>query len=404
MNILFLSLSNLGDINKKGLYRDLIRFFLSQQHSVTVVYPVEKREGKQTSFDVDGSLSQLSVKTGNITKCKNLLEKGVSTLLLEHQYISAIKTYCSDIHYDLVLYVTPPITFSNVVSFIKKRDGSKSYLMLKDIFPQNALDIQLLPSHGIWRLATRWFQHKEQVLYQVSDYIGCMSPRNVEYLIAHNPKLATNRIEVCPNSIEPMERLGTRLINNKQGKVTFLYGGNLGKPQGIPFFIDCLKDNINKLDREFIICGTGTELPLLQSFMEEYQPTNITLIPGLPVEEYEKLVVSCDVGMILLDHRFAIPNFPSRILSYMEKSLPVFACTDTSTDMGTIITEGNFGWWCESNDTAGFTEVVDRICSTDFDSIHELGQNARDYLEGHYTVEKTYDIIMKHFLKDTLHV
>ena len=87
MNILFLSLSKLEDISKKGLYRDLIRFFLSQQHAVTVVYPVEKIEGKQTSFYVDGKLSQLSVKTGNITKCKNLLEKGVSTLLLEQQYI-----------------------------------------------------------------------------------------------------------------------------------------------------------------------------------------------------------------------------------------------------------------------------------------------------------------------------
>ena len=276
--------------------------------------------------------------------------------------------------------------------------------MLKDIFPQNALDIHLLPSHGIWRLATRWFQHKEQVLYKVSDYIGCMSPRNVEYLITHNPKLASNTIEVCANSIEPNDTLRTREIRKQEGRVTFLYGGNLGKPQGIPFFIDCLKDNINKSNRTFIICGNGTELPLLQAFMEEYQPTNITLIPGLPVEEYEKLVEDCDVGMILLDHRFTIPNFPSRILSYMEKSLPVFACTDTSTDMGTIITEGNFGWWCESNSVSGFTNAVDLICSIDFKHINELGLNARDYLEAHYTVEKTYDIIMKHFLKDTAHV
>ena len=138
--------------------------------------------------------------------------------------------------------------------------------------------------------------------------------------------------------------------------------------------------------------------------MEEYQPANITLIPGLPIEEYEKFVESCDVGMILLDHRFTIPNFPSRILSYMEKSLPVFACTDTSTDMGTIITEGNFGWCSESNSVTDFTNVVDQICTLDFKHINELGLNARNYLENHYTVEKTYNIIIKHFSKDTIHV
>ena len=135
---------------------------------------------------------------------------------------------------------------------------------------------------------------------------------------------------------------------NEKGNIeplVFLYGGNLGKPQDIPFLINCLLDNLNKLDRKFIVCGTGTETHLLQSFLKENKPLNITFIPGLPVNEYENLVSECDIGMIFLDYRFTIPNFPSRILSYMEKSIPILACTDKNTDLGKIITEGNFGWW-----------------------------------------------------------
>lgn len=179
--------------------------------------------------------------------------------------------------------------------------------------------------------------------------------------------------------------------------LTFLYGGNLGKPQGIPFLIDCLKDNINKSDRKFIVCGTGTETHLLQSFLEAYTPPNVVYIPGLPVDEYEKLVLECDVGLIFLDHRFTIPNFPSRILSYMEKSIPILACTDGSTDMGEIITQGNFGWWCESKNVHDFTTLVDTICSLDSESLALKDNNARTFLENNYTVGHTYKTIMKHF-------
>ena len=50
---------------------------------------------------------------------------------------------------------------------------------------------------------------------------------------------------------------------------------------------------------------------------------NAKLYPYLPKEEYDELVPACDVGLILLDPRFTIPNFPSRLLTYMEFSMPV---------------------------------------------------------------------------------
>lgn len=398
MNILFLSLAKLSDLTARGIYQDLIRQFVHHSHSITIINPIERREGKNTFIKSEGKLRVIPVRIGNITKCRNLIEKGISTLFLQTHYIAAIKKYCSDMKYDLVLYVTPPITFSRVVKYVKRRDNANSYLMLKDIFPQNAIDINLLPSWGPWRLLVWWFKHQERQLYKLSDYIGCMSPKNVSFLLEHNSKIPVEKVEVCPNSIKPIPRRDTpKNCRDKSEPLTFLYGGNLGKPQDIPFLIQCLKDNINKADRKFVICGTGTETHLLQSFLEEYNPRNVEFIPGLPVDEYEKLVLVCDVGMIFLDSRFTIPNFPSRILSYMEKSIPILACTDRSTDMGEIVTQGYFGWWCESNNVHDFTILVDTICSLAFDSLAFKGNNARTYLEKNYTVEHTYNTIMKHF-------
>jgi glycosyltransferase involved in cell wall biosynthesis len=398
MNILFLSLSKMADINARGIYRDLIRHIAQNGHSITVAYPIEKRENDKTNMSKHGTITLLPVRIGNITKCRNKIEKGLSTILLQHHYIRAINIYCSAETFDLILYATPPITFSSVVKKVKKKHGAKSYLMLKDIFPQNALDIGLLPSWGPWKLLVSWFKHQERELYKISDFIGCMSPRNVTYLLEKNADIPSEKVEVCPNSIEPIDKeTVSREKRNSLQPLTFLYGGNLGKPQGIPFLLDCLTSNMNKHDRRFIICGTGTEASLLESFIKKHQPNNITFIPGLPVAEYEELVTQCDIGMIFLDHRFTIPNFPSRILSYMEKSIPVLACTDPNTDMGKIITENRFGWWVESNNVDSFNNLVETLCNLDQKTLSQFGMNARTYLEEHYTVENTYKTIMKHF-------
>ena len=69
----------------------------------------------------------------------------------------------------------------------------------------------------------------------------------------------------------------------------------------------------------------------------------------LPREDYDTLVGACDVRMLFLDHRFILPNYPSRIISYMQAKIPVLAVTDPNTDIGKDNVGGKFGWWCESN-------------------------------------------------------
>ena len=104
------------------------------------------------------------------------------------------------------------------------------------------------------------------------------------------------------------------------------------------------------------------------------------------------MVGACDVGMIFLDHRFTIPNFPSRVLSYMQAKIPVLACTDSNTDIGKIIEEAGFGSWCESNDVNGFVECVNKIMQ-----IQSVAEKEWNYLNKYYSTRNGYDIIMKHF-------
>ncbi|MBR6559017.1 MAG: glycosyltransferase family 4 protein [Clostridia bacterium] len=400
MRLLFITLLDFNTFNESNIYTDLLREFIRNGHDVYCISPVERRRGIRTHFEEDGHL--LKLKIGNIQKT-NIIEKGFSTLTVERKFISAIKKYFSDIKFDLILYSTPPITFANVVKFVKKRDGAKTYLMLKDIFPQNAVDIGMIQTTGIRGLIYRYFRKKEKKLYEFSDYIGCMSQGNVEYVLRHNPEIDKSKVEVCPNCIDVcdvyltvQEKIALRdKYGIPQGKKVFVYGGNLGRPQDVKFIVKCLRACSTLDGIYFVIAGSGTDRYRLEKYMREENPSHVKLLSHLPREEYDRMIACCDVGLIFLDHRFTIPNFPSRLLSYMQAGLPVLACTDRNTDVGKVIVDGGFGWWCESDDTKSFLALISEIQEK---YISEYKENAWQYLNRFYDVREVYLKCFEHLL------
>lgn len=408
-------MARITGIEARGIYQDLMRKFRDEGHTVYIVTPSERRLGEATRLvDVDlndnlsdngkrgGGVHILRVKTLNLQKT-NAIEKGVGQVLVESQYKAAIKKYLSDVKFDLVLYSTPPITFPKVIAYLKRQNPqAMTYLLLKDIFPQNAVDLGMMSTSGVKGVLYRFFRRKEKKLYALSDYIGCMSPANVEYVIKHNPEVDPAKVEVAPNSVDLNVNANLNdnviLVREKYGlptdKPIFIYGGNLGKPQGIPFLMECMEANAGRTDCHFVVIGTGTELPKLKAWYDNHNAIlNVTVMEGLPKAEYDELVRSCDVGLIFLDHRFTIPNFPSRLLSYLENRMPVLCATDPNTDMGRIAEENGFGYWCESNSVEAFTAILDRMIAADRKAMGEKGYK---FLCENYTVENTYNAITSH--------
>ena len=403
MNIIFITVSDRNNVSDRHIYSDLMRKFRNEGHHVYIVSPAERRSGQKTHvFDTDG-VKILKVKTLNMQKT-NVVEKGIGTLLIERQYIKAIKKYLGDVKFDLITYSTPPITFTNVVKYLKKQNPKAiTYLQLKDIFPQNAVDLGMFGEKSIFN----WhFRRKEKALYKVSDYIGCMSPANVRFVLDHNPEIEPTRVEVAPNSIElneityadGQEKAERYYIRKKYdlptNKPIFIYGGNLGKPQGIDYLIKCLEANKLRQDCYFVVVGNGTEYNKIDDWYKANKGCSVQLLQRLPKEDYDMLVRYCDVGLIFLDHRFTIPNYPSRLLSYLECKMPVICATDPNTDMGWIAQENGYGYWCESVKVEDFTDLVDKILKSDRKT---MGEKGYQYLKDNYLVENTYNKIMSHF-------
>jgi glycosyltransferase involved in cell wall biosynthesis len=395
MKILFLTLAKIDSIETSGIYTDLLRKFRDNGHEVIIVSPNERKYGVSTKYLNLEGISLLNVWTTNIQKT-NLIEKGVTTLLIEIYYYFAIKKFVNYKDVDLILYSTPPITFTNIINKIKKRSNAVTYLLLKDIFPQNAVDLKFIKKNS---LLHRYFREKEKTLYNISDFIGCMSPENLNYLVKENPELDIKKLEVNPNSIEIKYKKLIRQIDLydkykiPKDKVIFIFGGNLGLPQGIEYLKSNIKYCESISEAFFLIIGNGTEYQNIRNWIKNERLSNVLLINELPKYEFDEILKLVHVGLIFLNPLFTIPNFPSRILSYLYNKLPVICATDSNTDIGVIAEKNNFGFNCISSDYHVFFEHVTKLLNEE--TRGKMGVNAFQFLEKECNVDKSFDLIIE---------
>ena len=113
-------------------------------------------------------------------------------------------------------------------------------------------------------------------------------------------------------------------------------------------------------------------------------------------EDYDRLVKACDIGLIFLDYRFTIPNFPSRLLSYLEQKMPVISATDMASDVGVLAEANQFGMRVPSNDIEAFVKAVENYIEHP-EIIKQQGENGYQFLLDNYQVGHCYSTIMRHF-------
>lgn len=397
-NILFLSLSRIDNLDDRGIYHDLLRTFVSNGHDVTVVCPLERSTNIPTRIIKEKNLTILQVRILNIQKC-NIYEKVLSTLTINMLFKLAIKKYINNKRFDLILYSTPPITLVNLIDWLKSKNNAFTYLLLKDIFPQNAVDLGYFKDGG---LIHKYFKQLELKLYKISDKIGCMSQANVQYLSERFSDIY-DKLEVNPNCVDlnliPVYNDSRSQVRNKwnipHDSVVFLYGGNLGKPQGVDFLIKLISvSNENFSKTYFLIVGDGTEFYKLRKWFNTYKPSNAQLIEKIPKNEFSLLASSCDVGIILLRKEFTIPNFPSRLLTYLENKLPILAITDLVSDVGVIAENSGFGKKVVYGDVAGAIKYIN-LMTNDPQLCQMMGVKGFDYLIKNYNVILSYKMIEK---------
>src|SRR5699024_2283162 len=182
MKVLFLTLGSFKTVEEGGIYQDFVKELSKSVDEVVVASPIEPFENINNEIFKKNNITSLRINVGSIKKT-SFIKKGINTLLIEIRYKKEILRHFKNTKFDLIIYSTPPMTFSNLIKYFKKRDNSISYLMLKDIFPQNAVDLNIFSKKGV---IYNYFRHKEKQTYSITDLIGVMSLANKKYLLNNN--------------------------------------------------------------------------------------------------------------------------------------------------------------------------------------------------------------------------
>lgn len=399
MNVLFLMLNYPFDDDREHMYKELSRKFAEEGHNVYVAALLENKYGKKTFIQRDNNHHILWIKAGNYFGVNKII-KGITAMLLPQYFNKNINKYFKDVKFDLVIYPTPAITLYYTVKLIKKNNPTAKYmLVVKDIFPQNALDIGLMKKGIIYKV----FRNIERKIYQISDYLGCMSKKNIEF-IADNNQVPSNKFFILENwlSSQKIEKFSNDFSNVKEkygikDKFVCTFGGNISPANELEFLIQLAEkvENNGIQDIKFIIIGKGIAKKKIQQMITSKQLSCIKIYDFVPTEEYDQLLQASDVGLINLNRNYTIPNIPSKTLNLMRIGKPILAATDANTDYKELITEtANCGLWCKTGDLQSYYNNLIELKNSI--KLQELfSRNARNYFERNLTTETAYENIIK---------
>ena len=369
------------------LVHDLGREFADQGHDVWIACPDDTlRTARQV--EREEGMTVLRIRTGAIKGASRLV-RGVNEARLSHTFWSAAGDLFRAKPCDLIVYYSPTIFFGGLVARLKQLWNCPSYLVLRDIFPQWAVDAGLMRRGLAWA----FFRRAELKQYAAADFIGVQSPANLDYFHYRDQGLtARQEVEVLYNWTtlnEPsVPETNYRDVWDLQDKTVFFYGGNIGVAQDMDNILRLACRLQDDTSLHFLLVGEGSEVPRLRREIRRLELENISLKPAVNQQEFLGMLAEFDVGLISLDRNLKTQNFPGKMLGYMYHGMPMLASINAGNDLGKLVMKHEAGLVRLNGDDDGLAADARRLAEDSFLRMR-LGLNARRLLESQFTVTRT---------------
>ena len=376
------------------LISDMAREFRRRGHEPIVAAPDDTILTDCEVTTEDG-IKVVRIKTGEI-KAASRWVRAWREITLSRLMWRKGRTFFLENPCDLVVYYSPTIFFGGFVKTIREHFGCPSYLILRDIFPQWAVDA------GVLRRGSpidRFFRQQERKNYEAASVIGVQSPANLSYF-TDNGLDRKYCLEVLYNWAETTEietlRGKYRQSLGLTGKIVFFYGGNIGVAQDMDNIIRLAENMQQEAEAYFLLVGDGSEVLRLKAMIEQKKLKNIRIHPAVDQNVYLEMLAEFDIGLLSLDKNLKTQNFPGKMLSYMDKAKPVLASINPGNDLQHILEEHQAGLVSINGQDQFFTDHARQLLK-DGHLRREMGVNARRLLEHTFSVTRAARQILSHF-------
>jgi glycosyltransferase involved in cell wall biosynthesis len=316
----------------------------------------------------------------------NFIVRGISQILMPYLFLSKIKKRLES-RIDVVVVYSPPLPLAKVGEAIKRKYGAKFILNVQDIFPQNAIDLEVLNN----TVLIKFFKVLEKRAYKAADRIVVHSEGNADFICKKNGAII-GKVSVLHNWIDSREYGGIARTNNfrqkygLENKFVVLFAGVIGPSQGLNLIVKAAKQLETLHDICFLIVGDGLEKEKLQRMVDELCLNNIIFKPFVSKREYPLLVKDADVGLVCLSDKNKTPVVPGKMLGYMAASIPVVAFLNKESDGHKIIKEARCGYSEISGNIEKAGETIMRIYN-ERDRLKEYGENGFKFVKSNFEKE-----------------
>lgn len=372
--------------------RDLAREFARQGHALTVFLPVHDQD-EPWSLDAFDGVQALRLKAPR-TKDIGYVRRTLGELMMPFAMLLQFrKSPLSSQKWDGVVWYSPSIFHGPLASALKKRSGCKSYLIIRDIFPEWAVDMGLM-GRG---LPYRFFDAVARYQYSVADVIGVQTPGNLGYFDRWQQQ-PCRKLEVLQNWLDkPVQARCPIRLNQTvlAGRKVLVYAGNMGVAQGMDIILDLAARMQHRTDVGFLFVGRGSEVARLQERASALD--NVLFHDEIHPDEIPDLYNQCIAGIVALDPRHKSHNVPGKFLTYMQSSLPVLANVNAGNDLAQMIRDEQVGQVCESNQLGELLHLTDKLLAQIQSQPDDLQKRCHNLFERELSVDKAVRQIVAAF-------
>lgn len=242
---------------------------------------------------------------------------------------------------DGVVFYSPSIFLSPLILLIKMRYGCKSFLILRDLFPDWLVDLGMLKK----RLIFLFFKGFEYLQYIVSDFIGVQSDSDL-LVIKRRIRFFNCETFVMPNWITIDNQFAFKKVVSQSSSAIrefkIVYAGNLGTSQNIQA-IKTVIDVAQGHGITITFISRGDRLEELQSYVTQKEYKHIEFRSLMDFDKLVDFFQKCDLGLVTLDLRHTSGHVPGKFVSYVSCGLPVLCIAGRANNLGKIVTQNQLG-------------------------------------------------------------
>ena len=324
--------------------RDLSLEFAAQGHEPTV-FVASPELNEPAQIEMWQGVRIVRLKTPR-TKDMGYARRTLGEFLMPYAMLRNLKVCGLDTErWDGVVWYSPTIFLGPMAAALKRRSGCRGYLIVRDIFPEWAVDMGLM-GRG---LPYQFFKFIEQGQYATADVIGAQTPANMPYFRAWEQSNAGRRVDLLHNWHSPARDVGCSIRIDQTalaGRKIFVYAGNMGIAQGMGVLLELAARMRVRQDVGFVFVGRGSDAQRLRTQATELGLDNVLFFDEIDPTEIPGLYAQCSVGLVALDPRHKTHNIPGKFLTYMQSGLPVLASINSGNDLVQLIEGERVGRAC----------------------------------------------------------